>query len=312
SMFGAEGADPSSTMGTYSYVSWVPKLNEYVDGKIGATITTPSDENFEVCYAYLNLHFTDNFTLSGGQMNIPFGYAYTRSSGSMLFADRSMIVGGDFGNYGGKDNMAVLTAKFAPVTVDLALSNGVSMRAAAIDSTNKQFTARLAVDPTEWLTIGGSMAMVGEADDDDTEDVDESWSSNGIDIFAVANYPVTSTGTLNFVGEYMILGQTGVIAEDADSNDGSCMSVMLAYDAQLNGDVIMAIQPAVRYDMVDPIADVDDNNYTAIDFCVGVEVFSNKNTFQIGARNYGFENTDVENGGTESYTDIYAKWRINF
>ena len=54
----------------------------------------------------------------------------------MLFADRSMIVGGDFGNYGGKDNMAVLTAKFAPVTVDLALSNGVSMRAAAIDSTD--------------------------------------------------------------------------------------------------------------------------------------------------------------------------------
>ena len=57
--------------------------------------------------------------------------------------------------------------------------------------------------------------------------------------------------------------------------------------------------------------DLEDNS-TVLDFCVGIEVFSNKNTFQIGARNYGFENTDVENDGTESYTDIYAKWRMNF
>ncbi|MCK5787361.1 MAG: hypothetical protein KAH54_12490, partial [Candidatus Sabulitectum sp.] len=251
---------------------------------------------------------------------------YTRSSGSMLFADRTSIVTnppgstsedplpghGDFGAYGGKDNMAMLTAEFAPVTVDLALSNGDGMRNDADNDVNKQFTARLAVDPTEWLTIGGSMAMIGMPDDDDTEDVDESWSSNGIDIFAVANYPVTSTGTLNFVGEYMMLAAYDV----EDAHDGARMSVMLAYDAQLNGDVIKAIQPAVRFDTIDPVDvtgndDLEDNS-TVLDFCVGIEVFSNKNTFQIGARNYGFENTDVENDGTESYTDIYAKWRMNF
>ncbi len=313
-MNGEEDHNPASTMRTYSYISWIPKLNEYADAKIAATITTPGDEDFKVCYAYLNLHFTDNFTLTGGQLNVPFGYGYTRSGGSMLFADRTSIVSGsDFNAYGGKGIMTVLTAEFAPVTVDLALSNGNGMNAAADDTLmKKQFTARLAVDPTEWLTIGGSMAMIGMPDDDDTEDVDESWSSNGMDFFAVANYPVTPTGTLNFVGEYMMLAAYDV----EDAHDGARMSVMAAYDAQLDGDVIKAIQPAVRYDSIDPI-DVTGNddledNYTAIDFCVGVELFSNKNTIQIGARNYGFENTDVEEGGTESYTDIYANWRINF
>ncbi len=117
-MYGEEDVNPSSTFSTYSYVSWIPKLNEYADAKIAATITTPGDEDFKVCYAYLNLHFTDNFTLSGGQMNIPFGYAYTRSSGSMYFADRSLLTfGAQFGVYGGKDIAAMLTAKFAPVTV---------------------------------------------------------------------------------------------------------------------------------------------------------------------------------------------------
>ncbi|MEA3265589.1 MAG: porin [Candidatus Fermentibacteria bacterium] len=308
SMNGFEDINPSSTMGTYSYVSWVPKLNEYVDGKIGATITTPSATNFNVCYAYLNLHFTDNFTLSGGQMNIPFGYAYTRSSGSMLFADRSMIVSGDdFGAYGGKDNMAMLTAEFAPVTVDLALSNGDGMRNSADTTVNKQFTARLAVDPAEWLTIGGSMAMIGAPEVTVEEVTTESWSSNGMDFFAVANYPVTSTGTLNFVGEYMMLAAYDV----ENAHDGASMSAMLAYDAQLNGDVIKAVQPAVRFDTIDPIDltgnDELEDNSTVLDFCVGIEVFSNKNTFQIGARNYGFENEDID-----GYTDIYAKWRMNF
>jgi len=307
-MNGEEDHNPASTMRTYSYISWIPKLNEYADAKIAATITTPGDEDFKVCYAYLNLHFTNNFTLTGGQLNVPFGYGYTRSGGSMLFADRTSIVSGsDFGAYGGKGIMTMLTAEFAPVTVDLALSNGNGMNAAADDTLmKKQFTARLTVDPTEWLTIGGSMAMIGMPDDDDTEDVDEGWSSNGMDFFAVANYPVTPTGTLNFVGEYMMLAAYDV----EDAHDGARMSVMAAYDAQLDGDVIKAIQPAVRYDSIDPI-DVTGNddledNYTAIDFCVGVELFSNKNTIQIGARNYGFE-ADVD-----GYTDIYANWRINF
>ncbi|MCK5785026.1 MAG: hypothetical protein KAH54_00560, partial [Candidatus Sabulitectum sp.] len=73
-MYGEEDANPSNNFSTFSYVSWIPKLNDYVDGKIAATIATPAASNFSVCYAYLNLHFTENFTLTGGQLNIPFGY----------------------------------------------------------------------------------------------------------------------------------------------------------------------------------------------------------------------------------------------
>ncbi len=335
SMFGEEDPLTSSTMSTYSYVNWVPKLNDYVDGKIGATVTTPTvGTSFDVCYAYLNLHFTDNFTLSAGQMNIPFGYAYTRSSGSMLFADRASMVTnppgssninplpgyGDFGLYGGKDNMAMLTVNYAPVTVDLAFSNGNGTNFDADTTVNKQFTARLAVEPTEWLTVGGSVAMIGQPEltlvsGGPTTD---SWSSNGIDVFAVANYPLSSTGTINFVGEYMMLGYPSNDVTGFELHDGARMSIMGGYDMELDGEVILAVQPAVRFDTIDPIATWADtatepeDNQTIIDFCVGVDLFTNLNTLQLGMRNYSWENDDVATGGTESYNDMYVKWRMNF
>lgn len=313
-MNGYEDINPSSTMSTYSYISWLPKLNEYVDGKIGATITTPGDEDFEVCYAYLNLHFADNFTLAAGQMNIPFGYAYTRSSGSMYFADRSAILSGNFSKYGGKDNTAMITAEFAPVTVDLALSNGTGMRNTADNDINKQFAARLAVDPTEWLTIGGSVTMIGNPDYTTPDSIEvDAFSSNGMDFFAVANYPVSPTGTFRFVGEYMILGYPQEAAEGWEDSDETGMSIMAGYDMELDGDVFVRVMPAVRYDSVNPWdailegGDELEDGETFIDFSVNVGLFSNLNTLQIGARNYGFENSDID-----GYTDIYAKWRMNF
>ena len=308
-MFGEEDYNPGSTMSTYSYIQWCPRLNEYVDGAISATVTTPGDADIRVDCANLNLHFTENFTLTGGQFKVPFGYAYTRSGGSMYFGDRSALVdGNNFDDFGGKDISTMLTAEFAPVTVDLALSNGNGMNASADDQDmNKQFTARVVADPTDWLEIGGSVAMIGHADLDSTEVLDESWNATGMDFFAVANYPVSPTGDLVFVGEYMMLG-----AQDNydDAEDGSRMSVMAGYDVDLDGDVFLAIMPALRYDMVTPIdvtGEAVDNGISRIDFCLNIDLFSQYNTLQIGARNYGSENENVD-----GHTDMYANWRMNF
>jgi hypothetical protein len=315
-MYGSEDRNPASNFSTSSYLSWAPKLNEYVDGKVAVTVNTPSSSNFNVCYAYLNLHFTENFTLSGGQMNIPFGYCYTRSGGSMYFADRSMLSGGDqFFKYGGKDNMVMLTGEFEPVTVDFAFSNGNGMRNSADTTVNKQFTARLAVDPAEWLTIGGSLAMIGTPDIKDASGTvtTEAFSSNGMDFFTVADYPVSPTATLRFVGEYGILGYPVDVAEGWESSNASGMSIMAGYDMDLDGDVFVRIMPAVRYDSINPWdavqedADPLKDGMTRLDFCFNVGLFSKKNTMQIGVRNYGFENDDVD-----GYTDFYTNWRMNF
>ncbi|MCD4708501.1 MAG: hypothetical protein K8S62_12285 [Candidatus Sabulitectum sp.] len=324
--YGIEGANPENQFSDFIWMAWLPKINDSVDFCFSAAhTTTSSDINIDFDQMYLNMKVTDCLSLRGGQFKVPFGYAYTRSGGSMLFADRSfMLVStedpdpdsppgtmiNDFFTYGGRDIGAMLTVEFAPVTVDLMLSNGTGNNAAADTSINKQFTARLAVEPTEWLTIGGSMAMIGQPEMGD----DESVSSNGMDFFAVANYPVTPTGTLNFVGEYMMLDVPVNDIEGVELHNGARMSVMAGYDMQLDGDVIMAIQPAVRYDSVDPITgweeeggEEPEDNLSAIDFCVGIDLFSNLNTLQIGARNYGFENSDID-----GYTDIYANWRMNF
>jgi len=313
-MYGLENNPIGSSMSSYTFINWVPKLNEYVDGYISATLTTPGDLDVAIDCAYLNLHFTDNFTLAGGQFKAPFGYGYTRSGGSMYFADRSAIATqNQFGIYGGIEISTMLTAEFEPVTVDLALSNGNGISASADTTHNKQFTARLTVDPTEWFTIGASMAMIGQPELSDSTATLDSWSSNGMDFFAVANYPVSPTGKLCFEGEYMILGYPANDADGWELHDGTGMSVMAGYDVTLDGDVILGIMPAIRYDSVDPIAswtvgaDEPEDNYSRIDFCLNLDLFSELNTLQIGLRNNGFENGDID-----GYSDMYANWRMNF
>ena len=316
-MNGMENANPGNDMSTYSYICWLPKLNDYVDGYISVKMMTP-EPSFNLDCAYLNLHFTENLTLTGGQFKNPFGYAFTRSGGSMYFADRSGILytkyievgegtlGLGWNMFGGYDNSAMLTAEFQPVTIDLALSNGTGTAAADDDVNKKQFTARIVAEPTEWLEVGGSMAMVGLGDNEDTEN-DESWSANGMDFYGVVNYPVSPTGELVFVGEYMMLNAPDVF-EDAEAGNG--MSVMLGYDIDLDGNVFMGIMPAVRYDMVTPVdetGNAEDTGMNNIDFCLNIDLFSEMNTLQLGMRNYG-----AEAEGFEGYTDMYAKWRMNF
>ena len=315
-MYGEEDINPANQFSDYVYMAWVPKINDSVDFCVSMQhYTTNADVNFDFYTMYLNMQLTKCLSLKGGQFKVPFGYAFTRSGGSMYFADRSMITGGEFGTYGGLDIGAMATVEFAPVTVDLMLSNGTGSQALADTTVNKQFTARLAVDPAEWLTIGGSFAMVGEVDHDEvivTPDTTitvavDAWSSTGMDFFAAANYPVTPMGTLRFVGEYMIIGAPDT-ADDATAGNG--MSVMAGYDAELNGDFLVSIMPAVRYDAVTPVDDsgeAEDIGYSRIDFCVNLGILSNLNTLQIGMRNYGFQAE-----GVDGHTDIYANWRMNF
>lgn len=40
---------------------------------------------------------------------------------------------------------------------------------------------------------------------------------------------------------------------------------------------------------------------------VALDLTSGKNTLMLGARNYGFENGDID-----GYTNIYLNWRMNF
>ncbi len=300
-MHGMEDADPANQFSDYVWIAWVPKINDNLDFCVSAHHTQTGGFDFDAMY--LNMQVTKCLSLKGGQFKLPFGYAWTRSGGAMYFADRSMLVNA-FGAFGGYDLGAQATIEFAPVTVDLMLSNGTGPNALATDTVKKQFTARLAVEPTEWLTLGGSFAMVGTPEVGDSVDA---VAQNGIDMFAVANYPVSPTGTLCFAGEYMIFG-----AQDNmdDATAGNGMSVMAGYDMDLNGDVLVSIMPAVRYDAVTPIdntGDAEDTGVSRIDFCVNLGLFSDLNTLQVGMRNYGAQ---VE--GFDSYTDIYANWRMNF
>jgi hypothetical protein len=306
--YGTENNNPGSSMSTYTFLSWLPKLNQHVDGFVSATITTGKDENPSVLMTdcvYLNLHLSEHITLTGGQFKKPFGYGFTRSGGSMHFADRTTAVGSysDFNLFGGRDLSTMITARFAPVTVDLALSNGNGANAPANDELmKKQFTARVVAKPAEWLELGGSMAMIG-MNESDTE---EAWKASGMDFYAVTEYPVSHSGTIVFAGEYLMYGAPDNLD---DAEDGSAMSLMAGYDVRLGQGAILGIMPAVRFDMVAPMDSTglaEDTGMSVVDFCVNVDLFSDLNTLQLGIRNYGYDDS------REGYTDMYANWRMNF
>ncbi|PIE52601.1 hypothetical protein CSA37_05820 [Candidatus Fermentibacteria bacterium] len=275
---------------------------------------TTSNQLVQFDQIYLNLHLDENFSLRGGQFKVPFGYAYTRSGGSMYFADRAAIgTGSQYKLYGGKDIGAMLTVNYQPVTFDLMISNGTGSDAHADTTINKQITARIAAEPADWLTVGASYARIGRPEIEDSTGTTEEWSSMGMDFYAVAEYPLSPSGTLLFTGEYMMLGYNGADVEGQEHHDGSRMSLMLGYKAELNSDVLVSVLPAVRYDACDPIAswaesaDEPEDNRSFLDYCVNLGLFNKRNTLQIGARSYSRENDDWD-----GYTDMYANWRINF
>jgi len=310
--YGEENADPGNNMSSCAIIDWLPKLNDYVDGQFSLELYSNSG-NIKLTDLFLNLHLTEDIALRGGQFKVPFGYANTLSSSTMPFGSRAMVVGRpDFNVYGGRDIGACLMAGFDMINIDLAFTNGTGDNTVADTTISNQFTARVVADPADWLKIGASVAMVGQPERTEGEVTVDSWSSMGLDAYAVVDYPVTETVDLHFAGEYMQLGYAGVEIEGLDQIDGNAMLFTLAANFDTGAQFVQAVRPAVRYETFSPMAytiegsEEAEDNRTAIDFCVNLDLFSAANTLQIGARNYGFEDD------TEGYTDIYANWRMNF
>lgn len=311
--FGLEGADPSNNMSSCAIIDWLPKLNSNVDGQFSIELYSNSG-NIKLTDLFLNLHLTEDIALRGGQFKVPFGYANTLPSSTMPFGSRALTVGeNSFKVYGGRDIGACLMAGFDMINIDLAYTNGTGDNAMADTTISNQFTARVVADAAEWLKIGASVAMAGQPEITEGEATIDSWSSMGLDAYAVVDYPLNETVDLHFAGEYMQLGYAGVEIEDIDQIDGNAMLFTLAANFETGSEAVQAVRPAVRYETFSPMSytveggDEAEDNKTAIDFCVNLDLFSAANTLQLGARNYGFEDENID-----GYTDIYANWRMNF
>jgi hypothetical protein len=313
-IWGEEDIVPDMSFDVIASVSWLPKLNEWVDASLNfkakPTQVAMSDLSLTTEDIVLNLHPVENFTFSMGQFKRPFGYNYTRPGSSMYFRDRAMILSpldtlGIFGYYGGRDIGANVNLSFEMVDIDLAFTNGSGDNVPENDS-NKQFTARAEIEVTEGVTIAGAF---GNRVIDDTTNDEETWSASGMDFYGVVDYPLSETATLNFVGEYMMLGDPDYANMD-DVTDANAMAFTLAPHFDLAGEELTAIQPAIRYENYSPsyVGDTDpENDMGAIDFCVNLFLFSDMNTLQIGGRNYTFEAENMD-----GYTDMYIDWRMKF
>jgi len=311
-MYGQEDADPDMGFDVIAAIDWRPVLNDWLDGKI-AFKAKPT--KFEGSYEdlslttediLLNLHFTEGVTFSMGQFKRPFGYNYTRSGSSMYFLDRALLTdGSEFKNFGKRDIGANLNLEFAPVTFDVAFTNGAGDNEPEDDS-NKQFTVRAEVEPVDGITIAAALGSHSQDDPDSTST--DTWSATGMDFYAVVEYPLGETSTLNFVGEYLMLGEP--VADDADLTDASAYAFTLAPEFELDGPAIQAIRPAIRYENYSPsyTGDTDpENDYGSIDFCLNIDLYSGRNTLQLGGRNYSFQDEN-----TDGYTDMYLGWRMKF
>ncbi|OPL18023.1 MAG: hypothetical protein AVO35_07640 [Candidatus Aegiribacteria sp. MLS_C] len=307
-VYGEEDADPDMGFDVIAAIEWVPTLNEWLDAKI-AFKAKPTE--FEGEYEdlslttediVLNMHFNDAVTFSMGHFKRPFGYNYTRSGSSMYFLDRAILQGmGEFKNFGKRDIGANLNLAFDMVSLDLAFTNGAGDNEPEDDS-NKQFTARAEIEPVEGITLAG--AFGSHSEDDSTE----TYSATGLDLYAVVEYPLGETSTLNFVGEYLIMGEP--VADNVDLTDANAYAFTLAPEFQLEGNVLQAVRPAVRYENYSPsyAGDTDpEDDMTAIDFCVNLDLYSSRNTLQIGGRNMSFQSDDMD-----GYTDMYVAWRMKF
>jgi hypothetical protein len=311
-IYGEEDADPDMDFDVIAAIEWCPVLNEWLDGKIAfkakPTAFEGSYEDLSLTTEdiLLNLHFTDGVTFSMGQFKRPFGYNYTRSGSSMYFLDRAILQGmSEFNNFGKRDIGADLNLSFDMVNFDAAFTNGSGDNEPEDDS-NKQFTLRAEIEPIDGITVAAAFGSHSEDDPDSTNT--DTWSATGLDFYAVVDYPLGETSTLNFVGEYMMLGEP--VADGTDLTDASAYAFTVAPEFQLDGSAIQAVRPAFRYENYSPsyVGSTDpENDESAIDFCLNLDLYSSRNTLQIGGRNYSFQDES-----TDGYTDMYVAWRMKF
>jgi hypothetical protein len=311
-VYGEEDADPDMGFDIVASLEWLPTLNDWLDARIAFTARPTEyegeyeDLSLTTEDIMLNLHFADGVTFSTGQFKRPFGYNYTRSGSSMYFLDRAILQDmSEFKNFGKRDIGANLNLAFDMVNFDVALTNGAGDNEPEDDS-NKQFTLRAEIEPMEGITIAGAFGSHSENDPDSAST--DTWNATGLDFYAVVNYPLSGTSTLNFVGEYLIMGEP--VADDVDLTDASAYAFTLAPEFKLDGPAILAVRPSVRYENYSPsyAGDTDpENDRTALDFCLNLDLYSSRNTLQMGGRNLGFEDDTMD-----GYTDMYVAWRMKF
>jgi hypothetical protein len=133
-----------------------------------------------------------------------------------------------------------------------------------------------------------------------------------MDIFAYADYPLSESATLNFEGEYMMLGVQAPEVEGLENNDATSYYASLGATFGVDMGIVTAVQPVIRYEGFTPSyqllsgADAPEIGLTFIDFALNFHT-GEMNRIQVGARNFGFENSEID-----GYTDMYLNWRMLF
>lgn len=307
--FGEEDADPDNGFSVLATIEWYPRLNDWVDAKIAfksqPTKYTGSYEDLSLTTEdiTINMHFNDAATFTMGHFKRPFGHCYTRSGSSMYFRDRALLAG-TFGDFGKRDIGANAALNFGFADFDLAYTNGAGDNEPEDDS-HKSFTARAVFEPVNGIQVAGAFGSYSE-DADSTGET--TISAIAMDFYTVIDQTLTETVELSFIGEYIMVGEP--MEDDSDWTDASGYAVTLLANFSLEGNMLQAIRPALRYENNSPgYAGSDDpeNDEGAIDFCLNLDLYSSKNTVQIGMRNHTFQSQDED-----SYTDMYFGWRMKF
>ncbi|MCK4807229.1 MAG: hypothetical protein KAT09_06265 [Candidatus Aegiribacteria sp.] len=331
-MYGTENHDPENTFRAYNWTSFTARLNDDVYGCVGTLFKSWSgNTQIQVCDAFLNMNIIPELSIKAGQFKIPFGWAFNSSGGGQYFLDRAAVTGtSDFNNFGGRDVGIKLHGQLDMVGIDVAYFNGTGTYTDADTSNNKEFAALLTVEPTDWLTLAGGVAMIGQPTHDViipaymeisgdsvivhpevTVTVHE-WSATGINAYALVDYPLSETADLIFQGEFFQTGYPGPDVIGYDEKAGMAFYGLFGVNIGLENSFLASIMPAVRYESLSPSnvlvdgADDPKDNTTVMDYSVNCHL-TPKNTIQIGARNVSYEDEDAI-----GYTDMYLGWRMNF
>lgn len=306
--YGEINADPDNGFNIVASIEWLPVLNHWLDAKIAfkalPTKYTGEIEDLSLTTEdiVINMHFNDVATFSMGHFKRPFCYNYTRSGSSMYFRDRAILAGltGDFGK---RDIGADLGLDFGFTNIDIAFTNGAGDNEPEDDS-HKSFTARAVFEPTDNIQLAGAFGHFSEdADSTATTTV----AANAMDFYTVIKQPVNENVELSFTGEYMVVGDPLEDSSDWTNTTGYAATLVANFD--LSGNMLKAVRPAIRYENSSPgfAGDDPENDEGALDIALNLDVYSSRNTIQIGMRNHTFQSTD-EN----SFTDMYFGWRMKF
>ncbi len=306
--FGEEGAEPDNGFSVLATIEWLPRLNDWVDAKIAfksqPTKYTGEFEDLSLTTEdiAINMHFSDVATFTMGHFKRPFGHCYTRSGSSMYFRDRALLAS-TFGDFGKRDIGANVELDFGVANIDLAYTNGAGDNEPE-DDNHKSFTTRAVFEPIDGVQIAGAFGSYSEYADSTNE---TTISATAMDFYTVVNQPLSETLELSLIGEYMIVGEP--MEDDSDWTDQNGYALTLVANFALEGNMLQAIRPALRIENNSPgyTGDDPENDEGAIDFCLNMDLYSSKNTVQIGMRNYSFQSEDEEN-----YTDMYFGWRMKF